>query len=76
MTRQERMIKNHLNSRDQLYNDKKIKFEQPQFAKKCNDTIISKSKKEIFITRHLLTAECTHSLILKDEWLERYSEEE
>lgn len=74
--RQQRMMKFHLEGRDYLYKDGKIKFDEPIFAKNCKDTIISKSKKEIYITRHLLTAECTHSLVLKDECYDRYSDEE
>ncbi len=74
--RQQRMLKFHLESRDFVHKDNPVKFEEPKFPKNCNYTVISKSKKEIFITRHWLTAECTHSLVLKDECYDRYSDEE
>ena len=74
--RQQRMLKFHLESRERLYKDSKIKFEEPKFFKKCNDSIVSKSEKLIFITRHWLTAECTHALILENDWLNRYSDDD
>jgi len=74
--RQQRMLKFHLEGRDFLYKDSNVKFEEPIFHKRCNNTVISKSKKEIYITRHWLTAECTHSLVLKEEHLNRYSDDE
>jgi len=63
-----------LQSRNNLH--KEIKFEEPQFTKKCNDTVFSKGKNEIFITRNWLTSECTHSLTLSGESINRWSEEE
>jgi len=74
--RQQRMLKFHLEGRNHIYKDSKVKFGEPIFHKNCNDTVVSKSKKEIYITRHLLTAECTHSVILSEENLDRYSDDE
>jgi len=73
MTREERMLSNHLSSLTGVFgeNYKSLKFEPP--AHPDNDTYISNSptKKIAYITRHLLTSEVTHGLILEKETYNR-----
>ena len=75
MTRKERMLACHTVALSSHYGDtlKSMKFDEPQIAEKDNDTVLSHStaKKVGFITRHLLTAEVTHSIVFEKEWYDR-----
>lgn len=69
--REERMLKFHTESLVFLQNEKVLKnFEKPKIE---GDTITSINEKDriVHITRHLLTGESTHSLILSGENYER-----
>ena len=46
---------------------------QPKIIENDNDSVLSHSitKKIGFVTRHLLTAECTHSIVFEQEWYDR-----
>ena len=71
----EKIISSHKVSLSGHYNDKlnSYKFEEPAVVEKELDSVISvsPSKKIAFITRHLLTTEPTHILILENEYYER-----
>jgi len=71
VNRQERMITFHTNSLTALFNEKDLKgFDKPKLDGD-SVTSLNESKKIGFITRHLLTGESTHSLILENEFYER-----
>lgn len=72
MTRDEQMLANHISSLTGVFEDyKSLKFLEPSHPD--NDTYISNSpsKKIAYITRHLLTSEVTHGLILEKEHYNR-----
>jgi hypothetical protein len=73
--RQERMITNHMVSLSSHYGDKlkALKFDEAKIIENDKDSVISHSvsKKIKFVTRHLLTAEVTHSMVFDKEWYER-----
>ena len=75
MTRVERMISNHMIALSSHYNDKLkgMKFDSAKIIEGDNDSVLSHSilKKIKFVTRHLLTAECTHSIVFEKEWYNR-----
>jgi len=75
MTRIERMISNHMTALSSHYNDKlkNMKFDSAKIIEGDNDSVLSHSalKKVKFVTRHLLTAECTHSIVFDKDWYER-----
>ena len=52
-----------------------MQFKEPYVLEEhgVKDTVVSDSpsKREAYITRHLLTCEATHALILNGEWYER-----
>ena len=52
---------------------KSMKFDNANIMDNDNDSVLSHStkKKVGFVTRHLLTAECTHSIVFEKEWYER-----
>jgi len=71
MSREDKMLSFHTNSLTAIYDEKVLKgFNKPKLD---GDTItsVNESKKICFITRHLLTGESTHSLILENEFYER-----
>jgi hypothetical protein len=75
MTRKERMLASHTVALSSHYGDvlKSMKFDEPQIVEKDNDSVLSHSiaKKVGFVTRHLLTAEVTHSIVFEKEWYDR-----
>ena len=75
MNRKEKMITNHMVALSSHYGDtlKSIKFNDAIIMENDNDSAMSHSitKKIGFVTRHLLTAECTHSIVFEKEWYER-----
>ena len=75
MTRVERMLASHLVALSSHYGDdlKNMKFDEAMVMKNDNDSVVSHSisKKVGFVTRHLLTAEVTHSVVFEREWYER-----
>jgi len=75
MNRNEKMLSLHSISLSAHYGEKlkKMNFLTPYSEEKDNDSLISNSPstKTAFITRHLLTGEVTHSLILDKEWYSR-----
>jgi hypothetical protein len=75
MARKERMLTNHMVALSSHYGDKlkSLKFDEAKIIENDNDSVISHSitKKIGFVTRHLLTAECTHSIVFEKEWYER-----
>jgi len=71
MSREDIMLSFHTNSLTAIYDEKVLRgFNKPRLD---GDTIMSvnESKKIGFITRHLLTGESTHSLILENKFYER-----
>jgi hypothetical protein len=50
-----------------------MKFDKAKIMDNDNDSVLSHyvAKKIGFVTRHLLTAECTHSIIFEKEWYDR-----
>jgi len=65
------MITSHVNSLTACHEEKILKtFGKPQLDGD-SVTSVSESKRIAHITRHLLTSEPTHSLILKDEHFDR-----
>jgi hypothetical protein len=52
---------------------KGMKFNKAEIVEGDNDSVLSHStaKRVGFVTRHLLTAECTHSIVFEKEWYER-----
>lgn len=65
------MLKHHKESLSFIHDEKTLKgFDEP-LIERDTVTSINKTKKIAHITRHLLTCEATHSIILKDEWFER-----
>ena len=71
MTRQERMINYHIDSLSACHNEEIFNtFGKPKLEGD-SVTSISEKNKIAHITRHLLTSEPTHSIILKDEWYDR-----
>jgi len=65
------MILSHINSLSACHEEKTLQtFGKPKLEGD-SVTSVSESKKIAHITRHLLTSEPTHSIILKDEWFER-----
>ena len=71
MTREDRMIKSHIESLSACHSEKIfLSFSKPKLEGD-SVTSISESKKIAHITRHLLTSEPTHSIILKDEFFDR-----
>jgi len=75
MSKIEKMFSNHLVALSSYYKDdlKNMKFDEPKMIEKDNDSVLSHSisKKIGFITRHLLTADVTHSIIFEREWYDR-----
>lgn len=74
-SREEKMFKAHLECRSYHYKDNVKDFKEPYRDPRDNETIASISKKEIFVTRHLITGETTHSIVFKDDWYDRFYEE-
>ena len=71
MTREERMINYHIDSLSACHSEKLFKsFGKPKLEGD-SVTSINESKRIAHITRHLLTSEPTHSIILKDEHFDR-----
>lgn len=73
MTREDRMIKSHVDSLSQNYDEKILKtFGKPKLE---GDTVtsISESKKLAHITRHLIsfTGEATHAVMLNEKTYDR-----
>ena len=67
MTRQEKMLSSHMASLSFNYSEEMLcNFSKP-IVEGDSITSLYESKKIAHITRHLLTGEATHSLILKDE---------
>ena len=67
----ERMLSSHIAALTANYDEKQLEaFSKPKLEA---DTVTSLDEKNkiAHITRHLLTGEATHSLILKDEFYER-----
>lgn len=65
------MINSHIDSLSACHSEKVfLSFGKPKLEGD-SVTSISESKKIAHITRHLLTSEPTHSIILKDEWYDR-----
>ena len=77
MTSQERMLSVHSATLSSYYGKrlKPMQFKEPYVLEEhgVKDTVVSDSlsKHEAYITRHLLTCEATHALILNGEWYER-----
>jgi hypothetical protein len=75
MTRHERMFSNHMTALSSHYGEslKSMKFDKAKIMDNDNDSVLSHyvAKKIGFVTRHLLTAECTHSIIFEKEWYDR-----
>ena len=75
MTRKERMLASHNVALLSHYGDtlKSMKFNEPEIKENDNDSVLSHSiaKKVGFVTRHLLTAEVTHSIVFEKEWYDR-----
>jgi len=73
--RSERMICFHRAALSGCMAERNIKFNDPYIPQDAtlNDTVISNcpSKKVAVITRHLLTGEATHALILEKEHYDR-----
>jgi len=71
MTYKDRIFNTHLISLSSHYGDRleKYNFESPVIYENQNDSVLSNSpsKKVAYITRHLLTSEVTHSIILDKE---------
>jgi len=71
VTREERMLLSHVNSLTACHDEKILKtFGKPKLDGD-SVTSVSESKKIAHITRHLLTSEPTHSIVLKDEHFNR-----
>ena len=71
MNRQERMLKSHVDSLTAIHCESILKgFDKPVLE---GDSVTSRneSKRIAHITRHLLTSEPTHSIILQGEHYER-----
>jgi len=69
--REERMLKFHTESITHMHNEKILKnFGKPKLE---GDSVTSVNEKDkiAHITRHLLTGEATHSLILDGEYYDR-----
>jgi hypothetical protein len=75
MTRKERMLASHTVALSSYYGDALniMKFNEPEIKENDNDSVLSHStiKKVGFVTRHLLTAEVTHSIVFEKEWYNR-----
>ena len=75
MTKIERMFSNHLVELSSYYGDnlRSMKFDDPKIIKNDNDSVLSHSISEKigFVTRHLLTADVTHSIVFEKEWYDR-----
>jgi hypothetical protein len=73
--RKEKIISSHLVALSSHYGDtlNSMKFDEPKIMENDNDSVLSHStaKKIGFVTRHLLTAEVTHSIVFQREWYER-----
>lgn len=77
MTSQERMLSSHSATLSSYYGKrlKSMQFKEPYVLVEhgVRDTVVSNSpsKHEAYITRHLLTCEATHALILNGDCYER-----
>lgn len=77
MISQERMLSSHSATLSSYYGKrlKSMQFKEPYVHTEhgVTDTVISNSssKREAYITRHLLTCEATHALILNGSCYER-----
>lgn len=75
ISNKEKVITNHLRSLSAHYAESlsKYAFEEPKLIEGQEDSAVSNSpsKKTAFITRHLLTSEVTHSIILDKDWYSR-----
>jgi hypothetical protein len=75
VTRVEEMLCNHLVALSSHYGDglKGMKFDEAKIMKNDNDSVLSHSISEKigFVTRHLLTADVTHSIIFEKECYDR-----
>jgi hypothetical protein len=73
MTIEERMYSTHMDSLSYHYrNDASIQF-QPAFRDpKDRETIVSKSDKQIYVTRHMMTGEPCSSIIFQGDWFDRF----
>ena len=69
------MLASHMVALSSHYGDnlKVMKFDEAKISDNDNDSVLSHSvvKKVGFITRHLLTAEVTHSIVFEREWYDR-----
>lgn len=71
MTKEEKMLSFHRESLKHIHDEKTLKgFDEP-IVENDSITSVNKLKKIAHITRHLLTCEATHSIILRDEWFNR-----
>lgn len=74
ITNKEKILSNHLSALSGHYQDlQKYSFNEPYFIDGQDDSVVSNSlsKKVAYITRHLLTCEVTHAIILDKEWYSR-----
>jgi hypothetical protein len=76
MTHEERIISAHCKSLSAHYGDvlTSMKFGKPEVINEIDKSGVeshSVTKKVRYITRHLLTSEVTHAIILDREWYER-----
>jgi len=72
---QDKIISNHIISLSAHFGEglDKFNFNKPYILADQNDSVVSDSpsKKTAYITRHLLTSEVTHSIILDRDWYQR-----
>jgi len=75
MDYKERIILSHMKALSNHYGEElnKMKFNKPRIYDNQNDSVVSISdtKKTAFVTRHLLTDDVTHVLLLDGEWFNR-----
>jgi len=71
----ERIMLSHEKALSSHYGEdlNKMKFAKPRIYDNQNDSVISVSdtKKVGFVTRHLLTDDVTHYLVLEREWFSK-----
>lgn len=73
MTVQERMYSTHMDSLSYYYRDDAVIQFEPAFRDpKDKETIVSKSEKEIYVTRHMMTGEPCSCIIFKGDWFDRF----